>query len=262
VLKVTGCGEISSVGWQPFATALALIDNIEDIDLVIASAAILNAVIAKPSLKRVSLKLITIDQFQVIANVLESLNCGIIELDIEYTGDQSLGQLEREQLTQTLVNSLQRNTSLRTLKISYWQERFYQSDEDELPHFRWPSVSNLLCDTSSIDTTMQSNHTLESVYGPLNSNKVPINIYSILFMNRNMNKHAVIREKLLRNHNLDQINFVPTSLPIVFSWLGDAGVDQRLGLSQLFRMLRAMPYIIRDKVGETRGVKRKELNGD
>jgi hypothetical protein len=92
------------------------------------------------------------------------------------------------------------------------------------------------------------------------SNEVPFDIYGVLFMNRNSNKHAVIREKLLRNHNLDQVNFVPSSLPIVFSWLGDASVDQRLGLSQLFRILRTFPDIIRNKV--TRGVKRKELDDD
>ena len=71
----------------------------------------------------------------------------------------------------------------------------------------------------------------------------------------------MIRKKLLRNHNLDQVNFAPTSLPIVFSWLGNLNDDdEKLGLSQLFGILRSSPCIMMRKFDETRGVKRKETN--
>jgi hypothetical protein len=261
-LTVTGCKGISSVGWQSFATALASLDNLENIDSKSPNKVrvwdltdadldtILNSFIAKPSLKRVSLSITTSAQLQVIANVLESPNCGMIELDIYF---QNIGRREHERPTETLVNSLQMNSSLRTLKFSLWNGQTY---------FDWPSVSNLVCDTSSIDATIQSNHTLEFIYGPLSSIEVPIDIYSILHMNRNRNKQAVIREKLIRNHNLDQVNFATSSLPVVFCWLGDAGVDQMLGLSQLFRILRTMPFIIGDKADATRGLKRKITNDE
>jgi hypothetical protein len=110
----------------------------------------------------------------------------------------------------------------------------------------------------------QSNHTLESLFIPNHrrGTGVPIPIHSILCMNRNGNKHAVIREKILRNHNLDQVNFVPASLPIVFAWLGDANIDHTLGLSQLFLILRAVPHMVRKEDDETRGVKSKELNDE
>jgi hypothetical protein len=73
-------------------------------------------------------------------------------------------------------------------------------------------------------------------------------IYSMLYMNRNKNKQAVIRQKILRNHDLYQVNFVPASLPVVFSWLGDANVCHTLGLSQMFQILRAVPHILGHKV--------------
>jgi hypothetical protein len=173
-LTVTGCEDISSVGWQSFATALASLDNLEDIDSISPNNVdltdadldtILNSFIAKPSLKRVSLSITTSAQLQVIANVLESPNCGMIELDIYF---QNIGRREHERPTETLVNSLQMNSSLRTLKFSLWNGQTY---------FDWPSVSNLVCDTSSIDATIQSNHTLEFIYGPLSSIEVPIDIY-------------------------------------------------------------------------------------
>jgi hypothetical protein len=108
----------------------------------------------------------------------------------------------------------------------------------------------------------QSNHTLASISldgGLYNQNQVPLDIYCILHMNQNKNKHAVIWTKILRNHNLNEVNFVPTSLPIVFAWLGGAHVDQKLGLSQLFRILRTVPHMIRTKVDETRGVKLDDI---
>jgi hypothetical protein len=79
-------------------------------------------------------------------------------------------------------------------------------------------------------------------------------------MNRNTNKCSLIQEKILWSHKLDQVNFAPTSLPAVFSWLGDTDVDRTLGLSQLFGMLHIMPHMIKHRVDGTRGVKHKDLN--
>jgi hypothetical protein len=77
---------------------------------------------------------------------------------------------------------------------------------------------------------------------------MPFDIYNMLYLNRNPDKHSVIREKIFRNHNLHEVNFVPTLLPIVFSWLGHPDIDQKLGLSQLFGILRAVPHMIVKKV--------------
>jgi hypothetical protein len=108
---------------------------------------IINAFITMRTLKWVSLELTTFAQIQVLADVLGSPNCNITEMEIGYRNHRNpnIGQLEREQLTQTLVNSLQRNSSLRTLNFHVWNGEL---------DFDWPSVSNLLCNTSSIDATI------------------------------------------------------------------------------------------------------------
>lgn len=162
------------------------------------------------------------------------------ELDIRYRHYNTNDSLDRKQLGQTLVNSLRQNASLRTLKF----QLVYRELQFLPVNLGWPSVSNLLCDTSSIAATIQSNHTLESIF----IDDAPMAIYSMLYMNRNKNKQAVIRQKILRNHDLYQVNFVPASLPVVFSWLGDANVCHTLGLSQMFQILRAVPHILGHKV--------------
>jgi hypothetical protein len=123
-----------------------------DVDL----DAVLDAFIAKPTLKTATLQLTMLTQLKVVANVLGSPNCSITELDIKFRFNRinpDMGQLKHEQLTQTLVNSLQRSTSISALGLWVWEEQ---------RNFIWPFVSNLLCDTSNIDATIQSNHTLES----------------------------------------------------------------------------------------------------
>ena len=99
-----------------------------------------SSIIAQQTLKRLRIALATIAQLQTIANALESANCNISELDLKYRNTQ---------LAQTFINSLHRNASLKILKV-------------DLVNFPRPSVSNILCDTSSIDETIHSNHTLES----------------------------------------------------------------------------------------------------
>jgi hypothetical protein len=167
---------------------------------------------------------------------------------LDLLSQHSNNSLDREQLNRTLINSLQRNASLRILRFGLWNGLW----DDQYVNFDWSSVSNLLCDTSGIDATSRSNHKLESIF----VTGVPIAINNILHMNRNGNKRAVIREKILKNHNLDQVNFVRASLPVVFCWPGDVHVEHTLGLSQLVRILCTVPHMIRHKVDETRGVKR------
>jgi hypothetical protein len=93
-LKVTHCSNLSSVGWQSFANALALLDNLEDIEIhhyhidATSGMLLLNAAfIAKPSLKTVSLDVSTFAQLERIVDVLGSPNCNITELNIMY-GDR------------------------------------------------------------------------------------------------------------------------------------------------------------------------------
>jgi hypothetical protein len=98
--------------WQSFATALASLDNLEDIEVQFPKNddragtdldIILNSFIAKPSLKRVSLRGHHIQRSST---------------------DPNFGQLATEE-----------------------HFTFFHLQEEEPSYFHWPSVSNLLCDT-------------------------------------------------------------------------------------------------------------------
>lgn len=141
---------------------------------------------------------------------------------------------EQELLTRVLVNALHRNASLKVFKIHCHLPGFNFK-------FVWSSSSftNLLCNVSSINATNHSNHVLESINL---HDDVPINIYSLLHSNKNTDKLAVARKKIHQSHSLENVEFAATSLPNVFSSIGNT--DSKLSLSQLYGILRRVPHII------------------
>jgi hypothetical protein len=66
-----------------------------------------------------------------------------------------------------------------------------------------------------------------------------------MHLNRETNKLVVAREKILRNHNLDDVDFVPSSIPLVLSVLGNT--NSACGLLRLYEFLRAKPEIARSQ---------------
>lgn len=85
-LKVENFRDATLVGWQSFAAALASLDNLEDINVKFfeedsrVGMILLNSFMAKPTLKRVEFPLPTVDQLQMIKNVLVSPNFIITDL--------------------------------------------------------------------------------------------------------------------------------------------------------------------------------------
>jgi hypothetical protein len=75
---------------------------------------VLNAFISKPTLQRVQVSVTAFAQLQLIANIIGSPDCNITELEVIYHNHQTNWETEHHPLTETLVDSLQRNTSLRT----------------------------------------------------------------------------------------------------------------------------------------------------
>lgn len=70
-------------------------------------------------------------------------------------------------------------------------------------------------------------------------NYIPVELYSMLCLNRNTNKQAVAREKILP---LARVNFVPSSLPIALAWVDKSNSCRKL--SQMYNILRKEPDII------------------
>jgi hypothetical protein len=120
----------------------------------------------------------------------------------------------------------------------------------------WSAFSRLLCDTSTVNRTYLSNHTLTKICGYGETNEgIPEDIQRLLTTNRNLNRQGAAVYKILRSHpDLDMEPFFKLKmkfLPVVISWLQRAR-PSRLGteskkksasrkISALYKFVRAMP---------------------
>ena len=146
---------------------------------------------------------------EAIATLLTDPNCNLQTLDLGGNNINNEG-------ANTIANSLINNTKLWELCLYYNQiDRTFVEDV----------FSNVLCNTSNINHTYSSNHTLET----LNLNEDRENgphLASLLSMNSDSNKSHVAIRKILKYHpNID--------MEPLFDW--DAEGEQTL---------KALPYII------------------
>ena len=119
----------------------------------------------------------------------------------------------------------------------------------------WSAFSKLLCDTSTINNTYLSNHTLTKI-GSHNNKDTPRSILGYLALNKSIfTDAAMCKSKILQSHpDLDMGPFFEWKmkfLPVAISWLQRAH-SSRLGresnkkyasrkLSALYKFVRAMP---------------------
>eukprot|EP00956_Cyclotella_meneghiniana_P004581 scaffold5639_cov70-Cyclotella_meneghiniana.AAC.3 len=249
VLDISSCRNVSLEGWQLLSTLLVSLPIIKEVDFASITTdvngvpdgvpdTILHALLAKSTLKKASFNISRINQLWAVANALQNPECSLTELKIGYSTGRNLTEREREQFSQLVVSALQRNA---TLKILEFETDQYEDDD----FYNWALFCDLLCNKSSIDATYLSNHTLQSL--PINShyvNTLPFEIYSMLHLNKLKNKHTVAREKILQHHKLEDVNFVPSSLPVAMSWIGKS--NSNLGLSQQYRLIRSAPHLIQN----------------
>eukprot|EP00984_Skeletonema_dohrnii_P009307 scaffold3549_cov110-Skeletonema_dohrnii-CCMP3373.AAC.9 len=160
-----------------------------------------------------------------------------------------------------LADGLKGNKSLTTLQFT--------SDGSDITARSWAAFSKLLCDTSSVNNTYLSNHTLETI-GGYSINVFPSDFVEYLRFNKLQNCAAAIC-KILDNH--PDIDIEPLfkwklkCLPLVVRWLEKAkpclgyvsestGTFQCRQLSALYKFVRGMPLLAGDGY---RGKKMKEI---
>mmetsp|Transcript_38962 Transcript_38962/g.70190 ORF Transcript_38962/g.70190 Transcript_38962/m.70190 type:complete len:580 (+) Transcript_38962:354-2093(+) len=124
----------------------------------------------------------------------------------------------------------------------------------------WAQCSRVLCNTSSIMDTFLSNHTLEflrSEYHIFNFNDLPIDLRSLLRINRENSKSQSARIKIIKTHfSGSKINLQPfvamelQVLPHAIAWMGRDGIDdndeittETNGRSLLYQFLRGIPSL-------------------
>jgi len=145
----------------------------------------------------------------------------------------------------TFANALVNNTSLKTLLMDHGQEGMSPTTERALA-----VMANTLCNTSSINATYASNHTLETFsYSPHNSD-----IASALLLNKNKNKLEVAHHKILNHHfmqtegvaNLNVfIDMDLKVLPHAIAWVGMC--RDSMGLSVLHKILSSLPPLLKSE---------------
>lgn len=113
----------------------------------------------------------------------------------------------------------------------------------------WSAFSKLLCDSSSVDATFFSNHTLQVVV----SNRVPDDVRSYLELNGGADKKQVAMAKILKQHPPFEMRpffeWEFKMLPLAIGWLDGAaalpmGFETDVGgrrLSAIYQFVRGFP---------------------
>ena len=139
-----------------------------------------------------------------------------------------------------LVTALAGNSTLEVLDLNH---------VDDYVDSALERLIGVLCDTSSVDSICQSNHTLrEFVCNSSDDTVGPSELRSLLEMNEDEDKALVVRKKLLTYFFSDVDNIGPvfgrmatTILPNAMEWIG----RDRLGYSAMFEFCRSVPALFK-----------------
>ncbi len=166
---------------------------------------------------------ITASGFRLLATALQSGSCCVEKIELFYMGfggGVSIGDDGAEALARGLVG----NKTLRSLHLISKGER----DISSITAAGWSAFSKALCDTSSVNNTYPSNHTLIEFWTRKGYNEgledlLPQNLARYLGLNRSYPQHAA-RCKILMSHaHLDMAPLLDCEwelklLPSVINW--------------------------------------------
>ena len=124
----------------------------------------------------------------------------------------------------------------------------------------WSAFSQLLRDTSSINATFESNHTLERLHQ--NEDEMPQDLQSLLHLNRKKSKSQVARLKIIQTYfregfiRTPLIDMKRSLLPHVIAWISKDGQYDTID-NHFYGFLRSvMPVLL----GHANIKKRKREN--
>ena len=190
-----------------------------------------------------------------LADLLQDPSSTLETLSFEKTfiGDDDL---------EVLSDALLGNNVLKHLDLIGNEQLEPDEPPNEFTEMGWGYLARSLCDTSSINQTYLSNHTLERVYPPHDppegnemSPLPPAKVLELLAMNSDSNKKRVATKKILSYHReFDMKPFFEWEkfevLPFVVKWFDDAEermdndmesiIDTRK-LDSVYQFARGMP---------------------
>eukprot|EP00984_Skeletonema_dohrnii_P014717 scaffold6228_cov144-Skeletonema_dohrnii-CCMP3373.AAC.7 len=211
---------------------------------------------------RLSGNRITVSGLSVLTPIFHrDYSCSLKELDLD-------GMDIGDEGAEVLAEGLRGNKSLTKLMF----------DCTDVTDMGWAAFSRLLCDTSSVNNTYLSNHTLEVIGCRFDDqfNVIPSSVKHYSKLNK-QNRHDVAICKILMSHaDLDmtplfQLKLKP--LPLVAAWLERArscrayveesiSSFERRELSSVYQFIRGLPLLVVDgfynqKSAHTRSKKRR-----
>ena len=168
---------------------------------------------------------VTSSGWRAISAVLQNPNSELEKLDL------SCNVIGNDVLI-SFANSLAGNNKLKELFLDYFE------GPTSITNAGWEAFCRVLCNKSSIDSTFNSNHTLERITDPVNGEideaELPSDLQALLQLNRGSSKVEVARRKILDVH---------------FSG-GDISIQAFIGVD-----LKALPHAIawmaRDEYGSS-----------
>ena len=185
---------------------------------------------------------ITLKGWQQLATILESPNSNLKDLSLvgNNVGDDALA---------AFVDALKNNQAFTTLSLG-------GIASDTIGGGAKRAFSNLLCDTSSINSTFLSNHTLRYVTQLIS--RAPLKPLLDLNMRKNKKEVAIIKI-LLHHNNFDMMPFFEWEfkvLPLMIDWFERASAidmncmprdyEPNIGprkLSSIYQFVRGMPLL-------------------
>ena len=221
-LGISHADLLNGVYDEIIATTLQCCTNLEVFDLIgcnITSEQLISMVEPiKHTLKELDLHGIGIGNTgcEALAGLLRDPFCVLKSLSLSRNNNSYAGVI-------AIANSLNCNSNLAELHLTV----------DDLDHLgAADTFSNLLCNTSSIDSIYSSNHTLETLTFKC-FEKPPQQLLPLLIMNKGTNKHHVTIKKILRYHpNIDMSplyeldseggEYNLKALPYLIAWFDEA----------------------------------------
>ena len=252
---VVNSNSVGQVGCTRLATLLesGALNKLKELDLdynaiddnslqTLAAALVNNTKLEVLSL--CSNRMITADGLRSLIPFLQSEGCSLGEF---FFNQNTFGDAGAA----ALADGLAKNKSLKKL----W---FDPSDCGMTPT-GWQSFATLLCDTSSINNTYQSNHTIKLIGESCNSgspvNQVHERVRDLLRMHEYANSREISKRKILLSHRDLEVGplfeWGLKFLPLIVTWFGNMhGCDMLPNteshcskLSAVYKFIRGMPAL-------------------
>ncbi len=196
-LRALAAAEITSLRW------LSLANNDFNDEAWKALAEVVESLCNMEALN-LSRNRITTSGLEVLSRIFKNKSCSLKEIDLYPTNIEDIG-------AKAFAEGLAGNESLTKILFDY----------TDVTALGWSAFSTLLCDTSSVNNTYLSNHTLEAIGCRYSLYGIPSSIQTNLELNR-QNEYDVPICKILMSHsNLDMTPFLQWKLkllPFVVAW--------------------------------------------